>query len=90
MIGETFNSVCQIAHTLFGILCVLLASYFFDAPFCGFGVLLVWSIAKEFWYDIKYEAPDISGGWVGSLEDFGFYNLGGSVGLILAVLHERL
>lgn len=87
MIGETFDSVCQIAHTLFGILCVVLAAYLFGSPLGGWSALFIWSVVKEFWYDINYESPSDSGGWLGSLKDFGFYNLGAAIGYVTTLMH---
>lgn len=88
MIGETFDSVCQIAHTLAGTLIVVLAAYFFGAPLAGVGLMLAWAIPKEFWYDLRYEPAAISGGLDGSATDFGFYCLGGGIGYGLAWLHS--
>lgn len=87
MIGETFNSVCQIAHTLAGALIVVLAAFLFHDPLFGVIFAIVWAGLKEFWYDLAYEPLAISGGLAGSWEDFAFYLVGAGLGYGVAWLH---
>jgi len=44
------------------------------------------SAVKEFWYDMHYETPEVSGGWKGGLLDFSFYQ----VGIILSLIRFLL
>ncbi|HYT41502.1 MAG TPA: hypothetical protein VEP90_04105 [Methylomirabilota bacterium] len=83
----TFESVSQTAHALFGMLCVVVAAYFFSKPGYGATVVFIWSVGKEFWYDTNYEPPDISGGFWGDIRDFIWYNVGSTMGYGVWWLH---
>ena len=85
--NPTYNELAQSAH-FFGAAFIILASG-------GFGQHLHWylsaavvfyALLKEFWYDLRYERPEVSGGVKGGIVDLLFYVLGVLVAnLILCV-----
>lgn len=84
MITQTeYNTVCQYAHMLFGAIVVIAWAYLFGAHYVLWAALAfcVYAAGKEFWYDVKYESPDVSGGLDGSVQDFCFYIVGVVIGL---------
>jgi hypothetical protein len=75
---KTFNQVSQFAH--FGCAAALvLAGAAFGHVWIAAIAMLVWAVMKEFWYDEKYETPEVRGS---GLEDFLFY----AIGIVTAVL----
>lgn len=48
--------------------------------------VLLFSAWKEFWFDIHYETPELSGEWLGGIVDFSTYQLG----MILALARFTL
>lgn len=42
----------------------------------GSGMGIVFGIVKEFWFDLKYETPETSGGVSGGIMDFAGYVAG--------------
>jgi hypothetical protein len=79
------NMVAQIAHAS--------AAYAVTVTFYVFGISMIYPILsivafaalKEFWYDIKYESPEESGGVPGSIKDFIFYLLGLTLALLVVI-----
>lgn len=64
---------------------VALGALFVTFPVCwgihhpqlwGSGVGIMFGIVKEFWFDLKYEDPDTSGGIAGGFEDLAGYFIG--------------
>ena len=45
---------------------------------------------KEFWWDIRYEPPQLSGGYLGGLRDFSGYLGGAAFALLLLFLKSYL
>jgi hypothetical protein len=77
-----FNSVAQTGHTIAGALAVF-APLVLIGPmwrFVGAGVIVLWALVKEFWWDQHYETPEIRGS---SLEDFTFYCVGAGIALLV-------
>ncbi len=79
---KTFNSVAQAGHFACGMLCVFGPAYLFghSYSYCGAGAITLYALAKEFWWDEKYESTEVRGS---SLEDFIFYVLGAAGALLL-------
>ncbi len=78
--------LAQVGHFLGGCLAVVLTAFFWGmtASYITLGVGLIAASAKEFWYDLKYEIPKQT--FMDSFMDFGFYALGGLIGLGLACI----
>jgi len=86
--NPTYNGLAQAAHAFAAYSIVLTAAYKF-----GYRVMIVialllvaFAIVKEFWFDLKYERPEVSGGWSGGVEDFSFYVIGVCVALLMVSL----
>lgn len=86
--------LAQIGHALGG--CLLIVFTTLLSVLFGWGwlpILIVLGIGvaaaavKEFWYDMKFELPKQS--WGDSAMDFGFYMLGGAVGMGVAAFAEH-
>lgn len=85
--NPTYNMLAQIGHTLAGFSAVTYASRFGTTPMRVVSALVMGVAAiKEFWFDMKYETAEVSGGLDGGLEDFGFYSLGVLLGILGSVL----
>ena len=82
MISDSdFNFVSQNAHVLGGIVAMLIPNLFWGPHyFLYITVAMVIFATKEFWYDFKYETPEVRGS---SLEDFLFYCVGILTGNLL-------
>lgn len=83
---KTFNRVAQLSHFAWGAMILFAAGTFHASVLILFIIAFVCAVTaavKEFWYDEKYETPDERGS---SREDFAFYFLGISVGLLGAIL----
>jgi hypothetical protein len=82
------NFIAQAAHLFFAGFVLLAAVHLFGAsvewPVVGGGVLL--SAAKEFFYDMHYESPGVSGELPGGFMDFSFYMLGLFVAIVILAL----
>jgi len=78
---KEFNLVSQSAHAFsgafIGLLGMVLHQWWIPAGF------VVYSAVKEFWYDAKYETPEVRGS---SLEDFLVSTGGAGIGVIVGVL----
>lgn len=46
------------------------------AQVLGSGVGVFFALVKEFWFDVHYEDPQTSGGYIGGLKDFVYYCVG--------------
>lgn len=82
MISDSdFNRVSQSAHLLAGALAVCATVAIFGASYkwYGAGGIIIFAAIKEFWYDYKYETPEIRGS---SSEDFAFYCIGVIISLL--------
>ena len=77
---KQYNLLAQFNHIMFGALAVFAPATFFDRKTVLYmaGAFFIYAATKEFWYDEKYETPEIRGS---SLEDFLFYILGLGVAL---------
>lgn len=79
--------LAQVGHSLGGCLVITLVALFTGSMAVCLAALVVGlalAALKEFWYDANYELPvqTPADNWM----DFGFYALGGGVGLGLAAL----
>ncbi len=79
---KQFNTLAQISHFGWGT-AVVLAGNLFHARFPVAGAWLLYAAIKEFFYDQRYETPEVRGS---SLEDFLFQAAGAAVGLILVAV----
>jgi hypothetical protein len=86
-VNSAFETTSQIAHWLTGALVVVLFAWYFNKPGYGATLVFLWSVGKEFWWDMKYETADVSGGFWGSFRDFVFYNIGIAGGYGFWYLH---
>lgn len=83
-----FNFVSQMAHWLASAFATLAVAHLFGAHAlmwfvpCGIAAAAV----KEFWYDLRFETPAVSGEIDGGVEDFAFYVIGFVVGGAVLVL----
>ena len=70
--------ISQIAHTLAGaiVLLLLYVKWGRKGALWGVGIDVVWAATKEFWIDIVYESPELSGMWIGGVKDAAYYLLG--------------
>jgi hypothetical protein len=80
----TFNLVSQSAHFFSG-LAVILVGGLFGFQLETFALWIVFTAAKEFWWDPRYETTEIQGdAWLDTCVSLG----GGAVGLaLLAISH---
>lgn len=85
MITLSEKSVTQGLHTALGALFVFVpvAKHWPHTPWIGGVACLAWAIPKEFWFDIKFEDPHTSGGWVGGARDFAFYVVGAAAAYLI-------
>jgi hypothetical protein len=82
--NPTFNELAQAAHALAGYGLILTAARIGHVAIIVVCLLLVvYAAIKEFWFDMRYERPEVSGGFKGGVEDFSFYMIGMVVGLIV-------
>jgi hypothetical protein len=85
--NKEFNLVSQISHTGWG----LAITFAGKALLLGYwylifaGIYIAYALIKEFWYDSRYETPDVRGS---NLEDFLFALLGTIIAIILILLHS--
>ena len=85
--NPTYNELAQMAH-FFGAGFIILASGGFGQHLHWYlsAALVFYALLKEFWYDLRYERPEVSGGVKGGIVDLLFYVLGVLVAnLILCV-----
>jgi hypothetical protein len=87
--------LAQVGHFLGGASLIVITTLFAVTLGAGWTpILIVLGIGvaaaslKEFWYDMKYELPKQT--WGDSFMDWGFYMLGGGVGMGVAALAEHL
>lgn len=75
--NPTYNELAQTAH-FFGAGFVVLAAGRFGPHLHWYltGLLMLYAGVKEFWYDLRYETPEVSGGVKGGVVDLSFYALG--------------
>jgi hypothetical protein len=76
---KTFNTVAQLGHFAGGAAIVLAFTVIaWNRQASIYGLLTVAALAaiKEFWYDQRYETPEVRGS---SLEDFSFYLVGATI-----------
>lgn len=59
---------------------MLAANKLFGWTWQGLAIGVPLAAAKEFLYDMHFEAPEVSGGWVGGDEDFCAYLVGMLIG----------
>ncbi len=78
MVDLSEDELAQGLHVALGAIFILL-------PVCwqwhmaqakGTIIGLAYAFIKEFWWDLKYESLETSGGWEGSFRDFCFYVVG--------------
>lgn len=93
---KQFNILAQKAHFVAGLAAVWGAAVLIpqlgqmpmrDGARAGLCALIVFAMIKEFWYDYKYETPEVRGS---SLEDFAFYALGAIVAYAACVARALL
>jgi hypothetical protein len=84
MLNPSYTFVCQAAHLCAAGFLMLAAVHLWgpaaELPMLYGGIAL--AALKEFWCDLHFETPEISGGIKGGVIDFSFYVLG----LLLAAL----
>jgi hypothetical protein len=74
---KTFNQVAQAGHFAGGaaiVLAVTVISWNRNFSIFGLAAVILLAAIKEFWYDEHYETTEVRGS---SLQDFGFYVIGG-------------
>jgi hypothetical protein len=82
--NPTYDNLAQAAHALAGYGIVLTAARYGYIPLVVVSVLLIiYAAVKEFWFDLAYERPDVSGGLLGGWKDFSFYMVGLIAGLVV-------
>jgi hypothetical protein len=82
--NPTYDNLAQAAHAFAGYAVVLTAARLGRAPLIVVAPLfVVYAALKEFWFDIRYEKPEVSGGFPGGVRDFSFYMVGLVAGLIV-------
>lgn len=69
--------ITQIAH--FAVCYGIVRTFPGDKLWIAVGIV-AYAFVKEFWFDIKFEKPKVSGGWPGGLIDFIFLASGGLLG----------
>lgn len=75
------------AHALAGYGVMLTTGFLVKGLFVHlfvWGLLFVYTIVKEFWYDAKYEVPPQT--FEGGLIDFKWYHVGAAVGMVVITL----
>lgn len=86
IVNPTYDNLAQAAHALAGYGIALTAARFGTQPLVVVSILfVVYAAAKEFWFDVKYERPEVSGGLLGGVKDFAFYIAGLVAGLIVTM-----
>ena len=78
LINPTFNLLAYIAHAAV-FYSLLMTVYFFwghHAAAVATVDAVVYGLAKEFWFDLKYEKPEVSGGLKGGALDLLTYLIG--------------
>lgn len=86
IVNPTYDNLAQAAHALAGYGIALTAARFGTQPLVVVSILFVaYAAVKEFWFDLKYERPDVSGGLLGGVKDFAFYMAGLVAGLIVTM-----
>ena len=85
-IAPAYNSICGVCHAALGALIILAAVAAYPKPWLGPLLLLIYTTAKEYVYDILVEHDGL--GWKNadgvsaSLQDFTFYWVGGTIGML--------
>jgi hypothetical protein len=74
----TKTSLSNGLHASLGALGVLLpaAKGWSHPQFYGSAAVIVYAAVKEFWWDLRYEDEETSGGWWGGVQDFAGYLAG--------------
>lgn len=73
--NPTYNQLAQAAHA--GVAATLvLSAGLFGYQYWVTALIFGYGLVKEFWFDLDYERPEVSGGFVGGLIDFTFYCVG--------------
>lgn len=80
-----FQSVSDNAHAAGGACAVFGCTAVWGMPVTGFLLIMLFAGIKEFWYDFRYERPEISGGFAGSRRDFFGYLVGAVVALMIVL-----
>lgn len=62
---------------------------FIGAPIIGFCAIIAFAAAKEFWWDLRNETPDESGGIGGGWEDFSHYLCGAVAAILLLAIDMK-
>jgi len=77
--NPTSDNLAQTAHALAGYGIALTAARFGTVPLLVVaGLFIAYAAIKEFWFDMHYETPEVSGGWERRSE--GFFVLYGGPG----------
>jgi hypothetical protein len=88
--NPTSDNLAQTAHALAGYGIALTAARFGTVPLLVVaGLFIAYAAIKEFWFDMHYETPEVSGGWSGGVKDFSFYMVGLVAGLIFVFAMKR-
>jgi len=66
--NPTYNELAQYCH-FFAAFSIEATAAHFGYPISGAVLSSAYILIKEFWYDLKYERPEVSGGWTGGLLD---------------------
>ncbi len=62
--NPTSDNLAQTAHALAGYGIALTAARFGTVPLLVVaGLFIAYAAIKEFWFDMHYETPEVSGGW---------------------------
>ncbi len=86
---KLFNQVAQLGHFAGGAAIVLATVVLWHshyAPLAGFGVVTFGAALKEFVYDEKFESAEVRGS---SYEDFLFYMIGATAGVLAALAGQK-
>lgn len=83
--NPTYQELANYAHAGAGASVVLVAGHF-GYPLLAAGMVALYGVVKEFWYDLKYERPEVSGGVRGGFTDIAGY----LTGVILAIAVLKL
>ena len=74
LINPTYDQLAQYAHFFSAFSAALLFGWY------AIGVVVIYAVIKEFWFDLKYETPEVSGGFSGGMMDATFLILGAVCG----------
>ena len=80
---KEFDFVAQLSHLGWGIAVVLLADKLFHRAASMAILWIIYAAIKEFYWDYKYETPEVRGS---SAKDYLFQVLGALIGILACVL----